>query len=385
MEKLMLTKFAVKNFKSFKNKTIVTLEKTKSAILEATNISSDDILKGSFFVGGNATGKTNLILALDFLLKILFAENSNLLKFYRCLYIPDPVMELEYEFLIDHSKIKFKIEYNFDQSIMKEILSIDDKEVISRLGNTGQAEIGEKKFYQDLSSEHLLTRELYFNTKFRESPLLQKWFQFLENSVYINPHKDSITCAGMVSSNLIDYLNDNNVNEINNFFQKFSFDQRIEYTKESAGKHFTIGSNVDQNLVFFKRNGSSCPIPYPLESLGNQNMVKILPQYLNVIKNGGMLIIDEFSSGFHNKLEELLIKYFMENTDKAQIFVVSHSTNLLSNSIFRPDQIYTVDFDINNGSNIHRVSDQKPREAQNLEKMYLSGVFDGIPRYSDDI
>ena len=97
------------------------------------------------------------------------------------------------------------------------------------------------------------------------------------------------------------------------------------------------------------------------------------------MRSGGMAIIDEFSSGFHNVLEEKIIKYFMENSKEAQLLLVSHSTNLLTNNLLRPDQIYTVDFINEKGSKLNRVSDSKPREAQNLEKMYLSGVFNGLP------
>ena len=69
----------------------------------------------------------------------------------------------------------------------------------------------------------------------------------------------------------------------------------------------------------------------------------------------------------------------MKNSKTSQIFIVSHSTNLLSNTLLRPDQIYTVDFINGKGSKVYRVSDSKPREAQNIEKMYLSGVFNGLP------
>ena len=46
----------------------------------------------------------------------------------------------------------------------------------------------------------------------------------------------------------------------------------------------------------------------------------------------------------------------------------------------RPDQIYSVNFN-EDGSDIKRFSTEKPREAQNIEKMYRSGVFSGVPRY----
>ena len=119
-----------------------------------------------------------------------------------------------------------------------------------------------------------------------------------------------------------------------------------------------------------------------IESLGNKHLMNILPSYLSVVKNSGMLICDEFSSGLHNDLEELLIKYFMRHSQNSQIFIVSHSTNLLSSSLLRPDQLYAVNFDCN-GTNIVRFSSEQPRTGQNYEKMYLGGVFSGLPKYNE--
>ena len=134
-------------------------------------------------------------------------------------------------------------------------------------------------------------------------------------------------------------------------------------------------------MIFFKRDGINVPIPFPEESLGNQNLLRILPSFLRVIKDSGMLLIDEFSSGFHNDLETLLIRYFMENATNAQMIFVSHSTNILSNSILRPDQEYSVEFLEGTGSVVKRFSSEQPRSAQNIEKMYVSGVFGGLPNY----
>ena len=39
-----------------------------------------------------------------------------------------------------------------------------------------------------------------------------------------------------------------------------------------------------------------------------------------------------------------------------------------------------MDFD-EHGSFLRKFSDEKPRGSQNLEKMYLSGVFGGLPLY----
>ena len=73
----------------------------------------------------------------------------------------------------------------------------------------------------------------------------------------------------------------------------------------------------------------------------------------------------------------------MKNAKNSQIFITSHHTNLVSNSVFRPDQINLITFLNTSGSNVKRLSQFKPREAQNLEKMYLGGMFEGLPIYEE--
>ena len=46
-------------------------------------------------------------------------------------------------------------------------------------------------------------------------------------------------------------------------------------------------------------------------------------------------------------------------------------------------RIFIIDYD-ETGSKIAKASDASPRESQNLEKMYLAGVFGGIPLYDED-
>ncbi len=71
----------------------------------------------------------------------------------------------------------------------------------------------------------------------------------------------------------------------------------------------------------------------------------------------------------------------MERGTNVQFFLSSHSTNLLSNSLLRPDQIFSMELAGGEGTRLHRFSDQQPRVAQNLEKMYLNGAFGELPEY----
>lgn len=379
----MLLKVRLKNFKSFKNLTTIDFNATNYKILRDTNVYNDEILKGSIFVGGNATGKTNIITALRLLLEMLFSDQIVDIESNRCVFSNEYMIELGYDFYIENNYIKYDISYDVKERILIEKLYLNDEIILDRIGSNAKSEITQTKVYTDLDNEILMLRTIYFNTKFNDYEILKKWFEFLSNSVYLDASLRRIA-SNDKKLNLDKYLENNGTDEINNFFKEYEFNQKIEYANESRGNFITLKIGDDSlKEVFFKRSGIEEPIPFEWESLGNRNLVSMLPSFFKVVKNGGMLIIDEFSSAFHNELERLLIRYFMKKSKNSQLFIVSHSTNLLSNSIFRPDQEYAVDF-TNEGSIVNRFSNDRPREAQNIEKMYNSGCFGGKPNYKPE-
>ena len=142
--------------------------------------------------------------------------------------------------------------------------------------------------------------------------------------------------------------------------------------------------STDETEVGLRKVGTNVFMPMYRESAGNQALMNVILPFSYAVKNNCMLIIDEFSSGLHNELEEALIKYFYNNSNDSQLFLTSHSTNILDTSIIRPDQIYSFRFDAKKGTLIKRFSDENPRESQNIEKMYLNGVFDGMPNYNKE-
>lgn len=373
----MLKSYEVCNFKSFKNKTRFDLEKTNYQTLSSTNVNGN-VLKGLMFVGANASGKSNSILAIKFLLDCMFGKNDINMDAYICLFSDNPIMSLSYTFDIDGTEIVYKIAYQKIDRKLNEDLIVDGTNVFTRDGSVARVAISDETTHTDVPKNTLFLRDIYFNTKFRGQDKLQKWFGFLSNSVYLDLYsKNAIQYRG-IDLSLKSYMEEDGAKKTNAFFDEHNFEQNIEYDKMSSGNMISIES--PEKVIFFKRKGIEEPIPFAFESLGNRNLLQLLPAFFHCIAEGGMLLLDEFSSGLHNELEQLLIRYFMNKADKGQLIFVSHSTNLLSNSILRPDQIYSVDF-CDEGSVIKRFSSEKPREAQNLEKMYLGGVFNGVPKY----
>ena len=374
----MLKKVRFKNFKSFTKETVISFEATKSYILHQTNV-SDNILKGCCFYGSNASGKTNALLSITLLLDLLFINDSvNPLLF--TIFNREKNMYFEYTFEINNSEIVYYFEFNRNSQITKETLFVNGENKLLRTLNSAESRITENKDYgkEDVDEKTLFLKNIYFNTKFKNYNDLRDWFEYLRNSIYCNPTRTngqiiSYDPSKIKGLELIAYLNQYGTDEINNFFAEFNFPYRIKYEKTND-----FLQNQYINIKFLRKNMEE--IPYIMESYGNQVLLNILPSFLRIVKSGGIFAIDEFSSGLHNKLESLLIKYFYNHSSKAQLLFVSHSTNLLSTSILRPDQIYSVDLD-ENGSYLKDFASEKPRETQNLEKMYLAGVFGGIPLY----
>jgi len=375
----MLTKMTIENFKSFKNQTTMDFVATQYKILQEKNVNNNGILKGAIFVGGNAAGKTNIIQAIKVLLDLLFREKQFNMAMYKCLFSQNGVIKLNYEFNIENNDIKYSIEYDVYNKELFEKLYVNQDIYLERMGETGKSYITQNENFSGLDNEVLLLRTIYFNTKFAGYDVLKKWFEYLNNSIYIDASARVMRGLGK-EIELNSYLEENGTEKINSFFNDHAFAYQIEFADKIRGNTIEF-DNEGEKSIFFKREEIGEPIPYMLESLGNKNLINLLPAFFKVIQNGGMLIIDEFSSAFHNELEELLIKFFMNSAVSSQIFLVSHSTNLLSNTIFRPDQEYAVEFLGSNGSAVNRFSNEKPREAQNIEKMYTSGCFGGKPEY----
>lgn len=388
----MLKKIRIKNYKSIRDEITVDFSATKYTMLRKENV-YNSVVKGALFAGGNATGKSNILFSISVLLDLLFANlQIDMPQF--CLFSNDNSMLLEYTFVFDGDCIVYSLTINKKGTIDLEQLYLNDELLLDRKKLNAETKLTEAKKYDrtTIDEKTLFLKNIYFNTKFTSFPILQKWFMFLQNSVYFNAERKQVfpPSPNVVSYNknnrvtIREYLDNNDVHEINRFLSEFGFNQQIEYSSSQKLSQFAAVQIAGAKEIFFKRNDLNISMPIGWESMGNQTLLDMLPGLLQVTKEGGMFIVDEFSSAFHNELEELIVRYFMRNSEDAQMFFVSHSTNLMKSTLLRPDQIYAVDFSNDRGSKIKRFSSEGPRESQNMEKMYLSGIFGGLPHLNQE-
>lgn len=382
----MLKKITLDIFRSFKDRVTVELTKTSYNML-SYNAADNGVLKGCIFVGANGSGKSTIIHGIKLLLDLLFSEEILDLGGFLCVFGERRQYSVEYEFIIENEVIRYSFEVDTEKELISEKLYIGDRMLLDRMGFSAKSYIADPngaEYRSEVSKDTLFLRTLYFNTKFASDPVLSAWIDFLKGSAYINMHERQIIHYGKTDVSVARYFDNGFRESVNSFFDDHGFGQSIVINRDNRdGISFSIGDTDIENMILVKHKGINLPIPFAQESAGNQSFLRILPAFLTVIHNGGMLLLDDFSGAFHNDLESLLVRYFMEKSNHSQLLFVSHSTNLLSNSILRPDQEYSVEFRNEEGSLVNRFSSEQPRSAQNIEKMYLSGVFGGLPDYGD--
>ena len=103
------------------------------------------------------------------------------------------------------------------------------------------------------------------------------------------------------------------------------------------------------------------------------NGTKALYTYFYWTRNRdvSLLFIDEFDAYYHFELSEYIVKNLELRNN--QTIITTHNTNLLSNSIMRPDSYFVLTS--SRISSIARATERELREGHNLEKLYISGEF----------
>lgn len=129
-------------------------------------------------------------------------------------------------------------------------------------------------------------------------------------------------------------------------------------------------------------------IPFELESAGTQRLLSILRAILEAL-NGQTVIYDEIDDGIHDMLMcNVLLS--AQKEIKGQLIITTHNTLLLED--LDPKSAYVIYCDHNGNKDARCIADYDIRiqSSNNSRRLYLNGVFGGIPYnsaidYSQDI
>ncbi len=100
-----------------------------------------------------------------------------------------------------------------------------------------------------------------------------------------------------------------------------------------------------------------------------------------MLKDGGVLLFDEFDARLHPLLSWKIIELFHRSNKKgAQLIAVSHDTNLLNPQLLRRDQIWFTEKDKEGATKLTSLAEfKKIRKGESYEKNYIDGRYGAVP------
>ncbi|RJP30441.1 MAG: ATP-binding protein [Candidatus Omnitrophota bacterium] len=122
------------------------------------------------------------------------------------------------------------------------------------------------------------------------------------------------------------------------------------------------------------------------ESEGTIKFFSLIGHFLYLISNGYFLIIDEIGAKIHPLLIRNLIQIIHNSTFNkrgSQLIFTLHDTTLLDQDLFRRDQIWFTEKNNEGATILYPLTDYKPRNDEALQKGYLAGRYGAIPFLSE--
>lgn len=399
----MLIRFSFKNFKSFKNENCLDMEATslKEHEYNVTKLDSGEYLKVSAIYGANASGKTNVLQAFDYMKKrILVSDDSKKNSpideenVYSFMINNDPIA-LEVEILAKNNKI---YKYGFElvkDNIISEWLY---EKRVNKFYSIFERENNNVKMMKDNKLSKLANideRTLFLNIYSKidkDNEDFNNVYDWFVNSTYLdlgNPNFERFI-NNRVSLKILS--DENYKKELLKFIK--TFDCGIEGIKTTPDSIEVVKSNngiIDIEVIHKGENGELKALPFYLESNGTRKMFHLFDFFMDALKNGMVLFVDELDAKLHPLLTRYIINLFHNsdtNKGNGQLIYSTHDTINLNKDTFRRDEIWFAEKDKDGISTIYsladyKINDVKVRNDATYNKDYLSGRYGAIPVLED--
>ena len=119
------------------------------------------------------------------------------------------------------------------------------------------------------------------------------------------------------------------------------------------------------------------------ESDGTQKMFALAGPWLDALETGCIIVLDELHDNLHPNLVRFLVDCFhdpIRNPKGAQLVFTTHETAILSQDVFRRDQVWFCERDEDLATTLFPLNDFRPRKGVvNLERAYLTGRYGALP------
>jgi hypothetical protein len=131
----------------------------------------------------------------------------------------------------------------------------------------------------------------------------------------------------------------------------------------------------------FKHHGMKDEIPWSLESSGTRALIRAFPFLNAALRQGSLCAIDDLDANLHPLLIPQLLSWFYTpepgHPAGSQLWFTTHNATLLET--LTRDQVILCDKDPHGRSTIANLRNSSARQRDNLYRKYLSGAYGGVP------
>lgn len=408
----MFIEFSVKNYRSYKDKVTFSMVAGSGNELPDHVFETCDLkgLRSSVIFGANASGKSNLIYAIRFMRFFVLTSQT---KTTSDQTIPtEPFLlssadrnapsEFEAVFLIAGFIYRYGFSVNSERVLTEWLVARECKPYKQEV-TIIERNLDEYTLYKDIESNKIAVK--YLKDLLRPNALLiglldqinyphAKNVVRLMNSLYIE------TGSRYLRGSSISQIKNGSVPEkwIDRFMQVSDVGiERVQVetlnSDEASDKNAPhLLTNLFPNTRILTShkfyNELTCDyetVSFDLdrqESKGTQRLFDLAVIMYLVLKKGNVLLIDEIDTSLHYFLTRIVIELFQNpktNPNNAQLIFTTHNITHLDRRNFRRDEIWFVDKDNQNSSQVYSLSEFKVRKDASFDLDYLRGRYKAVP------
>ena len=425
----MLIEFRFKNYRSFRDETVLSMEASGINSLKKSLIplsSKIKLLPSCAIYGKNGGGKSNVIRA--FWLAVQFIRNAQRTQHDRAI-IPVRPFSLndyskndptEFEFVYSSNGVRYwygfsatreKIfsEYLYHAPKGQKALIFDRKEqnfsftedkskrtLIGKMVAENQLFFSVACTMNDaacVSAMQWFRNEVYFSRDYSDIP--GQILEYAEDKLMLKAISDYAKAADLGILDVQLEINNKEVRsdgplptDIPEDF-KTELSQFIRALSETSSDGTILLQlqevSAQASHQGVKKDGKKDNFYLDLsdESDGTRKLMALAPAIESALRTGGILLVDELEKELHPQLINFVVAKFQSkdsNKNGAQLIFTTHNTELLSLEYLRKDQIYFADKQNSDGSSeLYSISEFSTRTSDNIRKAYLVGKYGATP------
>ncbi len=412
----MIQEFRVKNFMSFKDEQVLSFEATKDTTsLEYLTYEVKPnvrLLKMAIIYGANASGKSNLLFAIQTLWKLLFYPKSNKeeqIDFKPFALTEDQPIEFGIVFFINGIKYQYTISYNKDY-VLSEKLEYAPNGIISLFYSrefVGKDKVPVIKF-GDLLGLSAKSKNTFIDNTLNNHTLLST---FAKISVDADPFKiifewiKDYVHEVSFKNKLLEIVKKINVDEKKKDFilkslcqadfniiqidlaevpNEIPYQLRMKLENDSSVpnsvKEQLLKETSEDTLFMHHTKEGDFSLRSGVESAGTLSYLTLLDQLYEMINQNHIYLYDEIERNIHYDLLIHYLSLFMMNSQASQLIFTTHDQLLLDEDFIRRDMVwFTAKSKETGGTELYSAADFGLHKNLSLYKAYKVGKLGAKP------